>query len=259
MNSAENGTPRRYFLTLGYKGTGYLGWQRQQSGRTVQGVLEDHLSVMLGRPVPVTGAGRTDTGVHAARQVCHIDLGMAPGEARDLLFRANRFLPPDLRLFDIREVRSDAHARFDAVSRTYLYRVSRQPTPFDYELVTPIPASGLDFDRMNVAAAALPGEREFTTFSKTGTDVRTDLCRVTEAVWLETGEGRWAFRITANRFLRNMVRAIVGTLFDVGRGKMTPEDFAARLAARDRRLAASSAPARGLFLAEIEYPEALFL
>ena len=251
---------RRYFLTLAYKGTGFLGWQKQPSGRTVQGVLEEALATILRRETPVTGAGRTDTGVHASRYICHLDLDRTPEEARELVFRANRLLPRDLRLYDIREVRPGAHARFDALSRSYGYYVTRRATPFTYEEEVELPATGLDFDRMNAAAEYLLGTHDFTTFSKGHSDVRTHLCTVTEARWIERSEeGQWLFRITANRFLRNMVRATVGTLFEVGRGKLSPEGFRERLEARDRSLAGTSAPPQGLFLEEIVYPEGIYL
>ena len=251
--------PRRYFLTLAYRGTDFLGWQAQQEGRTVQGVLQEKLSILLRREISVTGCGRTDTGVHASRYVCHLDLPLSPVEARELLFRANRFLPRDLRLYDIRPVRPAAHARFDALSRSYGYHVTLRPTPFDYEVRTPLPARGTDFGRMNEAALCLIGTHDFTTFSKTGSDVRSSLCTVTEARWQQEGEFEWAFRYSANRFLRNMVRATVGTLFDVGRGKITPGEFARRLDARNRTLASSSAPPEGLFLENVLYPPELFL
>ena len=253
-------TERRYFLTLAYKGTDFLGWQKQPSGRTVQGTLEEALTTILRRETPVTGAGRTDTGVHASRYVCHLDLDKTPEEARELVFRANRLLPRDIRLYDIREVRPEAHARFDALSRSYGYYVTRRATPFSYEEEVELPAAGLDFERMNLAARHLLGTHDFTTFSKGHTDVKTHLCTVSEAEWRALpGEGRWVFRITANRFLRNMVRATVGTLFDVGRGKLSPEDFGEKLEARDRSLAGTSAPPQGLFLEEIAYPSDLYL
>ena len=254
-------TERRYFLTLAYKGTDFLGWQKQPSGRTVQGTLEEALTTILRRETPVTGAGRTDTGVHASRYVCHLDLDKTPEEARELIFRVNRLLPRDIRLYDIREVRPEAHARFDALSRSYGYYVTRRATPFSYEEEVELPASGLDFGRMNLAARCLLGTHDFTTFSKGHTDVKTHLCAVSEAEWREvSGEpGRWVFRITANRFLRNMVRATVGTLFDVGRGKLSPEAFRESLEARDRFLSGTSAPPQGLFLEDIAYPDELYL
>lgn len=249
----------RYFLTLAYKGTRFLGWQKQKEGRTVQGTLEEALSTILRAEVSVTGAGRTDTGVHASSYVCHLDLPVEAESAGELIFRANRLLPRDLRLYDIREVVPEAHARFDALSRRYGYHVTSRPSPFAYETETEIPASGLDFDLMNEAAAALLGSHDFTTFSKGHTDVKTHLCTVTRAEWRREGASGWVFEYEANRFLRNMVRATVGTLFDVGRGKMTVPEFVRRFLARDRALASGSAPAEGLFLEEITYPSRLFL
>lgn len=250
----ERDALRRYFLTLAYKGTHFLGWQKQPDGRTVQGVLEGALSTIMRREVAVVGAGRTDTGVHASHYVCHLDLPLDPDGATELIFRANRLLPRDLRLYEIREVSPYAHARFDALSRRYGYHVTSRPSPFDEETVTVVPYSPMDYDAMNVAARALLGTHDFTTFSKGKSDVKTHICTVTEAEWTREGSYSWVFHYTANRFLRNMVRATVGTLFDVGRGKMTVSDFVRRKEACDRSLASGSAPAEGLFLEGITYP-----
>lgn len=249
----------RYFLYIAYDGTDFLGWQRQPEGRTVQGVLEERLSTIARRPLEVVGAGRTDTGVHAREMVCHIDLNMEPKEVAGLCHRLRRFLPDDMALLGVRQVTPEAHARYDALSRRYLYRLRTDYSPFErrYSAIT---AQRLDFDAMNRAAESLLGEHDFTTFSKKHSQVRTHLCRVTEAAWEEGAEpGSHLFHITADRFLRNMVRAIVGTLLEVGRGRMTPEEFVRCLDARDRSLAGTSAPAGGLFMEMVTYPEVLFV
>lgn len=248
----------RYFLTLGYAGGDFLGWQKQPSGRTVQGVLEEHLSTLLQQEISVTGAGRTDTGVHARWMACHADLTLAEGTTpADLVYRANRFLPPDIKLYGMYEVVPDAHARFSATERRYGYYVRTHPSPFGRELWVEVPE--LDFDAMNRAASALIGTHDFTTYSKKHSNVHTHICTVTEAEWAKECPGEWVFHIRSNRFLRNMVRAIVGTLMAVGRGRMSPDTPADILAKQDRSLCASSAPAEGLFLEYIGYPPELFV
>ncbi|MDO5036475.1 MAG: tRNA pseudouridine(38-40) synthase TruA [Porphyromonas sp.] len=248
---------RRYFLYLAYDGASFHGWQVQPNARTVQGELEQALCTLLRQPISVTGAGRTDTGVHAHKMVAHIDL---PEEvdAPQLVYRLNRLLSREIHIIDMRAVKSDAHARFDATLRTYHYQVTIEESPFTqrYHLYLP---STPDFEAMNEAASHLLGEHDFTTFSKVGSDVHTHLCTVTAASWQEIGHGEWRFVFSANRFLRNMVRATVGTLLDVGRGKLTPKDFLHALRARDRSLASSSAIADALFLYNVKYPEELFL
>lgn len=251
----------RYFLYIAYDGTDFLGWQSQPEGRTVQGELEQRLSTMLRHPISITGAGRTDTGVHASRMVCHLDLDLSGREMEEMTYRLRRFLPPDIALLEVRRVTADAHVRFDAISRRYGYHVRTTASPFTRKYCTLVPES-LDFEAMNQAATYLIGEHDFTTFSKKHSQVKTHNCIVTEAKWERDrsfGECCYTFHITANRFLRNMVRGIVGTLFEVGRGKMYPSDFGDLLAARDRSLCGSSAPSEGLFLEEVTYPESIFL
>lgn len=250
---------RRYFITLGYDGTNFVGWQEQPMGRTVQGVLQEALSIILRTPVLVVGAGRTDAQVHALKGVCHIDLpeGINFSEC-EFIYRCNSFLPKDIRLYSIREVVSDAHARFSAVERSYGYYVTTLPTPFNRHYQVKVPIT-LDFSQMNLAAKALVGRQDFTTFSKKHTDVFTHICDVTKAEWSEIKPMTWKFTITSNRFLRNMVRSIVGSLFEVGRHKITPEQFRDKLNALDRRCATVTAPAKGLFLEEVVYPLDIFL
>ncbi|MDD7468292.1 MAG: tRNA pseudouridine(38-40) synthase TruA [Porphyromonas sp.] len=250
----------RYFLYIAYDGTDFLGWQSQPEGRTVQGELEQRLSTMLRRPISITGAGRTDAGVHASQMVCHLNLDLSQGEMEQVTYRLRRFLPPDIALLEVRRVTEDAHARFDAVSRRYGYHVRTEASPFTRKYCTLIPET-LDFEVMNEAASHLIGEHDFTTFSKKHSQVKTHICTVTEAKWERCSscdECSYTFHIAANRFLRNMVRGIVGTLFEVGRGKIEPSDFGDLLTARDRSLCGSSAPSEGLFLEEVTYPASIF-
>lgn len=252
---------QRYFLYLSYDGTDFLGWQTQPEGRTVQGELEQRLSTLLRRPISIVGAGRTDTGVHASQMVCHLDLDETSEDAQDLIYRLRRFLPPDIAVLEIRKVSEEAHARFGALSRLYGYHVRTSASPFTRRYCT-IVARSTDFDAMNRAAGYLLGTHDFTTFSKKHSQVKTHFCTVTEATWQSEGEPeerRYVFHIRANRFLRNMVRAIVGTLFEVGSGKITPEDFRDKLSAMDRSLCGTTAPSEGLFLEEVTYPEELFM
>ena len=242
---------QRYFIYLCYDGSAYHGWQIQPNGSSVQEVLMQALSTLLRRPVEVTGAGRTDAGVHARLMVAHFDAD-APLDTALLTDKLNRLLPPDVAVYRVVPVRPEAHARFDATYRTYAYYVSTSKSPFNrrysYRLFrTP------DFDAMNRAASQLLLHTDFTSFSKLHTDVKTNNCRVTRAEWACRGDGLYVFTITADRFLRNMVRAIVGTLFVVGRGKMTPEQFCEIIEAKDRCKAGTSAPAEGLYLVDVKY------
>ena len=262
----------RYFLELSYNGTRYCGWQRQVDAPSVQQTLEEALSKLLRENIEVTGAGRTDTGVHAAYYVAHFDVGKAIGDEKDFLYHAGSILPPDIALKSIAQMADDAHARYDAVEREYSYYILPFKDPFRtataWQYTVP-----LDVDAMNEAAAYLLAATDFTTFAKLGGGNKTNICRVTEAEWKVeegcklpslrrrgggeadgvVGEQTLVFRIRADRFLRNMVRAIVGTLVDVGRGKITPERFAEILAARDLSLSSGGAPAQGLFLTDIKY------
>ena len=247
----------RYFVYLSYKGTDYHGWQRQENAPSVQQTLEDAFSVVLREPVSLTGAGRTDTGVHARMMVAHFDAAQPLADTEGLVARLNNFLPRDITLQRILPVKEDAHARFDALSRKYEYYCTESKTPFYPDLVTRIP-KGLDFDRMNQAAELLLSAGDFASFCKLHSDVKTTICHVTRAEWLKQGE-LWVFVIEANRFLRNMVRAVVGTLFEVGRGRLTVDDFRAVIDLKKREAAGQSAPAEGLYLADIKYPPEIFL
>lgn len=243
---------QRYFLQLNYKGTNYHGWQVQPNAISVQEVMEKALSTLLREEISVVGAGRTDTGVHASFFVLHFDTENESFDNENLVYKLNRFLPPDIAVQKIWKVKSEAHARFDAVSRTYHYYISTEKDPFTIE--TSYQYSGfLDLDKMNDAARILFEFEDFTSFSRLHTDVKTNNCKIYKAEWKKEGT-QLVFGIKADRFLRNMVRAIVGTLLEVGRGKLSVNDFRKIIEMKDRGEAGASAPAQGLFLTDIEYP-----
>ncbi|MFW9623101.1 tRNA pseudouridine(38-40) synthase TruA [Bacteroides graminisolvens] len=249
---------QRYFIYLAYDGTNYHGWQIQPNGISVQECLMKALATFLRREIEVIGAGRTDAGVHATLMVAHFDF---EGDALDVELVAdklNRLLPPDISVYQVRRVKSDAHARFDATARTYKYYITTSKNPFNRQYRCRIHGN-LDFKRMNEAAQELFDYSDFTSFSKLHTDVRTNICRITMAEWTQVDEATWVFTIRADRFLRNMVRAIVGTLLEVGRGKMTVQDFKQVIELQDRGKAGTSAPGQALFLVNVEYPENLFI
>jgi tRNA pseudouridine38-40 synthase len=245
----------RFFIYLSYDGARYHGWQIQPNGISVQEVLNKALSTLLREPIEVTGAGRTDAGVNASLMVAHFDTGQEVDE--QLTYRLNKFLPQDIAIHSIRKVTSDAHARFSATSRTYHYYIITAKTPFEpYAYRYPQP---LDFDKMNEAAQTLFEYIDFTSFSKLHTDVKTNNCRIMRAEWTQISPIKWEFTITADRFLRNMVRAVVGTLLDVGRGILTIEQFQKIIEKKDRCSAGTSVPGNALFLADVTYPEELFV
>ncbi len=244
----------RYFIYLSYNGARYHGWQIQPNGISVQEVLGKALSTLLHEPIEVTGAGRTDAGVHASLMVAHFDTTQEVNE--QLVYRLNKFLPQDIAISSVRKVKDDAHARFSATSRTYHYYVITAKSPFEpYAYRFPQP---LDFRKMNEAAQTLFDYIDFTSFSKLHTDVKTNNCRIMHAEWTQVSPIKWQFTITADRFLRNMVRAIVGTLLDVGRGVLTIEQFREIIEKKDRCSAGTSVPGNALFLADITYPDNLF-
>ena len=248
----------RYFIFLSFRGTAYNGWQLQPGKHTVQGVLAKALSTVLAADTAVTGAGRTDTGVHASFFCAHFDAVREDLHSDgQLLYNLNSLLPDDIAVSKILRVNPDANARFDAISRTYRYSITRVKDPFvsDTAWLLYWP---LDLNRLNETSAILLMHSDFTSFSRLHGGNKTNTCRVTEARWDEE-PGRLFFTITADRFLRNMVRAIVGTLIPAGRGKLSPADFEAILNGRNRGLAGQSAPAHGLSLTAIEYPESLFI
>lgn len=247
----------RYFIYLSYNGKNYCGWQIQPNGITVQEEIEKALSTILRHPVSITGAGRTDTGVHAALMVAHFDIENPLMDIAQLGEKLNRLLPRDIAISHIRAVKPDAHARFDAISRTYKYYVTDKKDVFRGELAHKIYGK-MDFGKMNEAAQILFEYTDFTSFSKLHTDVKTNNCRIMQAEWREEN-GQWVFTIQADRFLRNMVRAVVGTLFDVGRGKIDLNGFRNVIEQKDRCKAGTSAPAQALFLVDIEYPPEIMI
>lgn len=249
---------KRYFLYCSYKGTNYHGWQIQPNGISVQEVLTKSLrTVLRDENLEITGAGRTDTGVHARVMVAHFDAEINFISFADLVGKLNSFLPNDIAVHKIVEVKSNAHARFDAISRRYEYRITLEKNVFSTEFSARI-FNPLDFDLMNKASEVLKEFHDFTSFSKLHTDTKTNNCIITRAEWTKRND-EWIFTIEADRFLRNMVRAIVGTLLEVGRGKINLDDFRKIIETKDRCKAGTSAPAQGLFLVNVEYPKEIFV
>ena len=241
----------RFFITLSFDGTNYHGWQIQPNSDSVQQRLQEALSTLLRQPVEVVGAGRTDTGVHARMMVAHFDWEELI-DGKQLAYKLNKFLPQDIAVQEVRLVDEEKHARFSATSRTYHYFIHMRKDPFQQAYSWQVPFK-LDFEKMNEAAKVLLEYKDFTSFSKVNTDTKTNLCDVKEAFWEEIAPDRWRFTITANRFLRNMDRAIVGTLVEVGRGRLRLEDVRRIIEAKDRCSAGESVPAKGLFLVDIKY------
>jgi tRNA pseudouridine38-40 synthase len=250
----------RYFLKLSFKGTAYHGWQVQENAVSVQEIIQNSLERLLGLPdIQVVGCGRTDTGVHAKEFYAHFDIDKGPDEISrlNLLFNLNRILPMDIAIQRIIPVRKDAHSRFNATSRTYQYHISRMKEPFAFG-TSYYYYGDLDVERMNEGSKIVMEYTDFTSFSKLHTQVKTNNCKVSRAEWEEDGK-LLVFTISADRFLRNMVRAIVGTLLDLGRGKIRTEDLRKIIESKDRAAAGPSVPPEGLFLSRVEYPEELFL
>jgi tRNA pseudouridine38-40 synthase len=248
----------RYFIFISYKGSSYHGWQVQPNSITVQKILDNALSTVLEEAISTTGAGRTDTGVHAMVFCAHFESEKAQlGDKRATVSGLNRFLPKDISVSRIVKVHPDAHARFSAISRTYRYYISKTKNPFREDSSWFINWE-IDLNAMNEACNFLIKHFDFTSFSKLHTDVKTNVCRIFSAKW-EESDDQLIFTIKADRFLRNMVRAIVGTMVDIGRGKLSPLDFEYIILAKDRCRAGKSAPAKGLFLVDIEYPAEIFI
>lgn len=244
---------KRFFIQLAYNGSKFHGWQVQPNAITVQEVLEKALSTILKTKIEVVGAGRTDTGVHASFYVAHFDFEGDYFDTLTLKNKLNSFLGNDLVIDLLFEVPTDLHARFSATYRTYRYFISSKKQPFRNDFTAYMPY-GFDVEKMNVAATMLLSYTDFTSFSKLHTDVKTNNCKVTKAEWFTDGD-MLVFEITADRFLRNMVRAIVGTLLDVGREKVTFEGYKQIIESKNRGAAGASVPAKGLFLTDIGYPE----
>jgi tRNA pseudouridine38-40 synthase len=248
----------RYFIFISYKGTSYHGWQIQPDSITVQKTLDEALSVVLNEKITTTGAGRTDAGVHASFFCAHFDTTHPSLTInKTLIHRLNSYLPKDISVNSIRNVLPDANARFSAVSRTYRYYVSRIKDPFS-ENYSWFLFGNIDIIAMNEACKIIMNHSDFTSFSKLHSNSRTNICKIHDASWSETGNNL-VFTIKADRFLRNMVRAIVGTMIEIGFGKMSVKEFEEIILARDRCKAGKSAPAKGLFLTDIEYPKDIFL
>lgn len=246
----------RYFVRFSYFGKSYHGWQRQPNAVTVQQLLEEAYSTLLRKEVCLMGAGRTDAGVHAREMFAHYDLEK-PVQGKDLIYRLNALLPDDIAVQEIRPVQAEAHARFDAVERSYEYRTIIKKDPFETDrayYLKQVP----DLGKMNEAAAMLLEFTDFKCFSKSNTDVKTYYCHLKKAVWTRE-DHMLIFSVTADRFLRNMVRAIVGTLLEVGLGSKGLEDVKGIIKSRDRSQAGVSVPAKGLYLTQVRYPDSLFL
>lgn len=247
----------RYFIELSYNGKIYHGWQKQPNAKSVQEVLENALSLLLDEKIAVIGCGRTDAGVHASQFFLHFDISKKVEEIK-LQFKLNAFLPNDIAIYQIFKVENDVHARFDAIYRSYEYRISLGKNPFLVDTTLQIKNKVFDMEKMNKAAKIMCEYKSFKCFSRSNTDVKTYNCTITNAVW-KNEDNLLIFYITANRFLRNMVRAIVGTLLEIGTGKISIDDFKNIIKNQDRTKAGASVKAQGLFLCKIEYPEKVMI
>ena len=245
----------RYFLEIAYDGGRFHGWQVQPNALSVQEVLEDCLGKILRETISTTGSGRTDTGVHASQQFVHFDTAQQL-DPQHIIYRLNRILPDDISAYNLYLVTDEAHARYDAFARTYHYYITLTKNPFKRQYAW-YHSRTLEVEKMNQAAAILLKYEDFTTFSKVKGDTKHYRCNMYEAVWRQEGE-ELVFTIRANRFLRGMVRLVVGALVDVGRGKLSIEAFEQIIASQDRSKASGAAPAEGLYLARVEYPEHVF-
>ena len=242
----------RYFVELSYNGSTFFGWQRQPKQISVQEEIENAFTKLNSNiPIVVVGCGRTDAGVHANHYVLHVDLEEVK-DIEHLIFKLNRILPDSIVIHSVKAVSDEMHARFKATSRTYRYFINSKKNPFKQGLSWTFPQS-LDFTAMNKAGQMLIGTKDFTSFSKVNTDVKTNICTVTKAHWVQVDEFNYYFEITADRFLRNMVRATVGTLLEIGTRKIKAESILEILEKKDRGAAAISVPAHGLFLWEVCY------
>lgn len=246
----------RYFLHLSYKGTNYHGWQIQPNAHTVQAEIQEGLSTILRTKVDIMGSGRTDTGVHAKVQVAHFDFD-EPLDMDQLVHKLNGLLPSDISIQSCAEVKPDAHSRFDAIERDYRYYINHRKSPFltteSYYF-----SYDLDLDLMNAAAKELLGEQDFESFSKVKTEVNNFICNISKAEWFEQND-QLVFHVRANRFLRGMVRALVGTLIQVGQKKLTVEEFKTVIKAKNRKSAGRAVPPHGLFLTAVKYPQEIYL
>lgn len=246
----------RYFFEIAYNGKNYNGWQSQHNAIGIQTVIESALSKLIQDDIKIVGSGRTDTGVHCEQQFFHTEIEKE-FEAAHLMQKLNIYLPKGIAILSIRKVKPEANARFDAVERTYQYRITRVKNPFSEGLAWHY-FKEVDVALMNKAGSILIGEHDFECFSKVHTDVNHFLCNIKKAEWKEHGD-TLELTIAANRFLRSMVRSIVGTLLDVGTGKTSLKDFQAILKSRDRKMAGANVPPHGLYLVKVKYPAGIFL
>lgn len=248
---------QRYFVCLSYDGGNYVGWQRQANGNTVQQELEEKLSLVLKQNITIIGAGRTDTGVHAKNYIVHLDLDYKIVNCNDLMHKLNSFLNKDIAIHWIKPVAKDAHARFSAISRTYEYHITQEKDPFKRKYSLPV-YYPLNLKAMQDASKILMEYSDFESFSKVKTDVNNFNCSISESYWKKV-DNQLIYTIKANRFLRNMVRAIVGTLLEVGKEKTSLELFRKVIASQNRSMAGKSVDGKALFLVNIEYPNSVYL
>ncbi|MCC5945146.1 MAG: tRNA pseudouridine(38-40) synthase TruA [Bernardetiaceae bacterium] len=242
----------RYFLEIAYCGAAYSGWQRQKNATSVQASIEFCLEKLLQAPTEIMGSGRTDAGVHATQQFAHFDTIKPIAEQTKFLHRLNAFLPSDIAIRNIYAVATDAHARFDAKSRTYRYEIVLEKPIFNADNVYYL-TKKVDFNLMQQAAIFFEGRQNFQSFSKVHTEVNHFYCEVYRSEWEQVSLSHWVYHVCANRFLRGMVRALVGTMLDIGKGKTSLEDIKNILETQDRRAAGAAAPAKGLTLSSVNY------
>jgi len=249
----------RYFVKLSYKGTKYHGWQVQPNANSIQAELEKAFSTILQANTPITGAGRTDAGVHARNYIAHFEMDsiIFNNDLASLIYKLNSILPYDIAIHEIKAVKDTAHTRFDAKSRTYQYYISTQKDAFETD-TTWLKYGKLDIKKMNSACEILIKYDDFTSFAKLHTDNKTNICDIKSAFW-KVDKSMIIFEITADRFLRNMVRSIVGTMVSIGLGRLSLEDFTNIIESKNRNNAGVSAPASGLFLTEIIYNEEIYI
>ena len=245
----------RYFIELSYIGKNYHGWQIQPNAITVQEKVNNAFSIILNTPIVTAAAGRTDSGVHASQMFVHIDTDLKI-DTDTYIYKLNSVLPDDIAIHSIFEVNKDAHTRFSAIQRSYEYKIYQGRNPFLLDTTWQLFKQELDVEQMNKAASILKNYTNFKCFSKSKTDVKTYNCTITNAAWIKEGK-KLTFYISADRFLRNMVRAIVGTLVDIGTGKKTVDDIITIIESQDRNMAGTSVPAKGLSLTAIKYPETI--
>lgn len=249
----------RYFLQIAYKGTNFFGFQQQEGVPTIQGEIHRVLSNLLQHEIESVGSGRTDTGVHCRKQFMHFDTEKTIGDTDNFLYRINRLLPSEIFVSAIFPVRVELSARFSASSRSYEYHITRLKNPFLTELAYFYPIRNLDIGKMNEAAKFLFQYEDFEAFSKVHTEVAHFICHIKQAEWKEEPNGKLVFYISADRFLRGMVRAIVGTLLDVGKGSIEVADFEKVIQSKDRREAGRAVPPQGLYLVDVGYPSSIFV